>query len=173
MCRARTRLPFFTTMGSVKYWGVRQVRHKPSRLGTLSVCSCASEWEGCLLWSPDWQQKLAFLPSFLTPTLTFGECMGSVLPAAAFVYRPLHLTSISGWSLTYREPRLSQGIPFEDFDNHALHSLTNMAGIPVFAGFPGTVPLSRLCLSQYKVFLKSPPHHKWLFLAQRLAQGGV
>lgn len=99
--------------------------------------------------------------------------MGSVLAAAAFVYRALHLTSTPGWSLTYREPRLSQGIPLEDFDNHALYSLRNVSGIPLFAGFSGTVPFSMLCFSQYKVLLNSPLSHKWLLLAQGLARGGV
>lgn len=82
--------------------------------------------------------------------------MGSVLAAVAFVYRPLRLTSVSGWSLTYREPRLSQGISLEDFESHALYSLRNMVGPPVFAGFSGTVPVSMLCSSQYKVLLNSP-----------------
>lgn len=94
-------------------WGVRKVGHKSSRLGRLTCC--ASEWEGSLLWCPDWQQKLAFLPLFLTSTLSFGECVGLVLAAVAFVSRPLHFTSMSGWSLTYRESRLSQGKPLEDF----------------------------------------------------------
>lgn len=82
--------------------------------------------------------------------------MGSVLPAVGFVSWPLHLISVSGWSLTYREPRLSQGIPLEDFNNHALYSISNMAGIPVFTGFSGTVCLSMLCFSQYKALLNSP-----------------
>lgn len=79
--------------------------------------------------------------------------MGSVL---AGFYIQAFAFNVHIWLVSDREPRLSQGIPLEDFDTHALYSLKNMTGTPVFAAFSGTVPVSMLCSSQYKVLLNSP-----------------